>query len=671
MSNTPAIEPPRLSIRSDLDSIRIDEGQRAARLVIDDVSGRFSRVTERAWQQLSRRDANPMLWKQAHHAGWTRTRSSATPGRFSLLAIRIPLGSIDGIAKWMAGYSGVLFAPIAIVLWSVMIAAALLLALSRSPQWIHGVQNLPQFLSSTNSILIAATFLATKTVHELAHAVMCRRMGARSKSVGVFLFCGVPSPYCDVTDVWRLPSALSRAAVMLAGIYVELIIAAIATFVWCGANDPAIRLLAMNLMIVCGISTVLFNANPLMRYDGYFVLMDWVRSTNLRREARDCFQSTVISRIAGTAYGRSRRYDFRGIALSIYHAASLMYRSLILVAIATLVLSLAGAVHLRLVAVLVVTLAATAMMLRQIKTSFGILRGEGHWMKVRSWRRFAVVLSLLGILALALLLPLPRYRHVVGIVDSADAVNVFLPPDSQINTVTTEVGQHVQAKQLIATLAKDHELIEAARLQGELRLAKLRSNLARRTALDRPQVASQWTTLQAAEKSVEMLLDDVHQRLDQTNVVAPIAGTMLPPTPQSETTERASSIWLSGQVGALADSREPWCRISPQGQRHAIFQIDARDHDKIKNGTEIRIHLQNGSTEVCSTTIQSVSAIQADSQSIIQEANYQILCPLPASESDEMMDSIGAACSGVIRLPSRAIAADLVYWISEFVRGQI
>ncbi|GAA5506853.1 site-2 protease family protein [Novipirellula caenicola] len=671
MSSTPAIETPRLSIRSDLDSIRIDEGQRASRLVIDDVSGQFSRITERAWLQLCRRDATATLWKQAHHAGWTRTRSSIASQRSSLLAIRIPLGSIDGIAKWMAGYSGVLFAPVAIVFWSGLIAAALLLALSRSPQWIHGLQNLPHFLSTTNSLLIAVTFLATKTVHELSHAVMCRRMGARSKSVGVFLFCGVPSPYCDVTDVWRLPSAISRAAVMLAGIYVELIIAAIATFVWCAANDPAIRLLAMNLMIVCGISTVLFNANPLMRYDGYFVLMDWVRSTNLRREARDCFQATVTSRIAGKAYGRFQRCGVRGIALSIYHVASLIYRSLILVAIATLILSLAGVVHLRFVAVVVVTLAAAAMILRQIKSSFGILRGEGHWMNVRLWRRFAIVLTMMGFLIAALLLPVPRYRHVEGIVDSADAVNVFLPPDSQINSVAIEVGQHVQADQLIATLTNEHERIEAARLHGELRLAKLRNNLARRNALDRPQVASQWTTLQAAETSVEMLLDDVHGRLDQTNVVAPVAGTVLPPSPRYESANPSSSIWMAGQVGAVAGSRESWCRISPAGQRHAVFRIDARDHDKINQGTQVRIHLQNGATEVFSSEIESVSAIQTDSQSITQEANYQILCPLPPSNSAEMMDSIGATCSGVIRLPSRAIAVDLVQWISEFIRGQI
>ncbi|EMI20448.1 membrane protein [Rhodopirellula maiorica SM1] len=671
MSSTPATEPPRSSLRSDLDSIRIDEGQRAARLVIDDVSGRFSRISERAWQQLCRRDAGPMLWKQAHQAGWTRTRSSIASRRFSLLAIRIPIGSIDGIANWMAGYSGVLFAPIAIMLWSAVIVAALLLAISRSPQWIHGLQNLPYFLSATHSLLIAATFLATKTVHELAHAVMCRRMGARSKSVGIFLFCGVPSPYCDVTDVWRLPSAIRRAAVMLAGIYVELIIAAIATFVWCAANDPAIRLLAMNLMIVCGVSTVLFNANPLMRYDGYFVLMDWVRSTNLRREARDCFQATVTSRIAGAAYGRFRRHDFRGIALSIYHAASLGYRSLILIAIATLLLSVADAIHLRFVAVVIVTLAATAMLLRQIKSLYVVLRGEGHWMRVRSWRRFVVVLTLVGMLIAVLLIPVPRYRHVVGIVDAADAVNVFLPPDSQIQTVATEVGEHVREKQLLATLANSYELIEQARLDGELRLAELQTIIARRSALDRPQVATKWATLQAAEDSVKMLLNDVHRRLDQTNVVAPVAGTILPPSPRTETTGDASSIWMAGQVGGLADSREPWCRISPQGQRQAIFRIDARDHDKIIKGSEICVHLQNGSTEVFSTEIQSVSAIEIDSQSITQEANYQILCPLPNSDSAEMMDSLGATCSGVIRLPSRAIAADLVYWISEFVRGQI
>ncbi|TWU24400.1 multidrug efflux system subunit MdtA [Novipirellula galeiformis] len=671
MSNIAVIEPSRLRLRSDLDSTRIEEGQRASRIVIDEVSGRFSRISERGWQQLCGRNADTLLWHQAYNAGWTRVRADVVTPYFSLLAIRIPLGSIDAVAKSMARFSGILFAPAAIVMWSLVIASALILALSRSTQWMHAAENLPLFLQSTNSLGIAVAFLVTKTIHELAHAVMCRRMGASSNSIGVFLFCGLPCPYCDVTDVWRLPSALGRAAVMLAGIYVELIIAAMATFVWCAANDPAIRMYAMNLMLVCGISTVLFNANPLMRYDGYYVLSDWLRSTNLRREARDCFQSVVVSRIAGRGYGRPRRYDRRAIGLSVYHVASLLYRTLVLVAIATLLMGVAAAMHLRFIAVVLVAMAAMAMILQQFKSSFNMLRGEGGWMNVHYSRRLAIAMSIVGLLAAILFVPVPRYRQVQGVVDSADAVSVFLPPDSQLDSVATEIGSQVQASQWIATLDSNMESIHLAQLQGELRLARLRSDLARRRSLNRPEVASQWTTLQAAEKSVEMLLDAAGKRLDEAVVRSPISGTVVPPSPQSSQENSGKSIWLAGQVGTVINSRDPWCRISPDGARHAIFRIDARDHELVTAGTHVRIHLDDGSSQVVSSNIESVSAIHADLQSITREANYQILCPLPAVAIDEMMDSIGIPCSGVIRLPSRAIGADFAKWIGEFVSGRI
>ncbi|MFG0261703.1 MAG: peptidase M50, partial [Novipirellula sp. JB048] len=413
----PAIEPPPFRLRSDLDSSKIEQGQRPARIVIDEVSGRFSRISERGWQQLCSRDADTRLWHQAWGAGWTRTRTDHAARRFSWLAIRIPLGSIDRVARSLAPLSGVLFAPAAIMAWSLVIIAAFGVALSRSAQWMHTADQLPLFLQSTNAMVIAASFVVTKLVHELAHAVMCRRMGARSKSIGIFLFCGLPCPYCDVTDVWRLPSALARGAVMLAGIYVELIIAALATLVWCVAIDPTVRMHAMNLMLVCGISTVLFNANPLMRYDGYYVLSDWLRSTNLRREASDCFRSVVVSRIAGRGYDRPRRYDRRAIALSVYHVASLLYRSVVLVAIASLLIGVAATIHLRFIAVVLVALAATAIILRQGRAGFHMLRGEGSWMKVPYARRLTIVVAIVGLGAAFVFVPIPRYRQVRGVVD--------------------------------------------------------------------------------------------------------------------------------------------------------------------------------------------------------------------------------------------------------------
>jgi putative peptide zinc metalloprotease protein len=102
----------------------------------------------------------------------------------------------------------------------------------------------------------------------------------------MLFLCFSPALYANVSDAWTLPNKWHRIIISAAGIYVELIIASIATFVWWNTpNDPFVNNLALCIMIVCSVSTVVFNANPLMRYDGYYALADWLEIPNLRERA--------------------------------------------------------------------------------------------------------------------------------------------------------------------------------------------------------------------------------------------------------------------------------------------------------------------------------------------------------------------------------------------------
>ncbi len=276
MSNA-SIQDRRRTLRQDLTSIQVSGRLRPYRIVIDEIGGRFARVSEQLWQRLQRGDEDSELWAEANAAGWLRNRNRLPARRFSPLMIRVRLGSIDSLAKILAKYSGVFFSSLAIAFWLLAITLTAAAVVSRSDQWIASLAALPAYLKNANPLMIGMLFVTTKAIHELAHAVMCRRLGARCGEVGVLLLCGMPCPYCDVTDIWRQPSSIKRAWVMLAGIYVELIIAAVAAVVWMTSYDPSTRLAAINVMLVCGISTIVFNANPLMRYDGYFVLADLMR----------------------------------------------------------------------------------------------------------------------------------------------------------------------------------------------------------------------------------------------------------------------------------------------------------------------------------------------------------------------------------------------------------
>ena len=114
----------------------------------------------------------------------------------------------------------------------------------------------------------------TKVFHELGHALICKHFGGECHQIGPMLLVFTPALYCDTSDSWMLPSRWQRAAVGMAGVATEILLAAVATMVWVSTAPGLTHYIAMNVMLVCSVSTLLFNANPLLRYDGYYVLSD-------------------------------------------------------------------------------------------------------------------------------------------------------------------------------------------------------------------------------------------------------------------------------------------------------------------------------------------------------------------------------------------------------------
>src|SRR5262249_10178395 len=140
-----------------------------------------------------------------------------------------------------------------------------------------------EFFSLHNLMYMWIALGGVKIIHEFGHGLSCRAFGGEVHEMGALFLCLSPCLYCNVSDSWTLANKWHRIIISAAGIWVELVIAALATFVWWNtSSDQWINQISLSLMIVCSISTVVFNANPLMRYDGYYVLADWIEIPNLR-----------------------------------------------------------------------------------------------------------------------------------------------------------------------------------------------------------------------------------------------------------------------------------------------------------------------------------------------------------------------------------------------------
>ncbi len=140
-------------------------------------------------------------------------------------------------------------------------------------------------LAPANLPFLYLALALVKTIHEFGHAYFCRKWGGEVHVMGLMLMIFTPIPYVDATSSWGFRSKWRRALVGSAGMIVELFVAAIAAFVWAKTGPGAAHSIAHNIMFVASVSTLIFNLNPLLRFDGYYILSDLIEVPNLHQRA--------------------------------------------------------------------------------------------------------------------------------------------------------------------------------------------------------------------------------------------------------------------------------------------------------------------------------------------------------------------------------------------------
>ena len=154
--------------------------------------------------------------------------------------------------------------------------------------------------------------------------------------MGAYLIAFTPCAYVDASAAWGLPQLRQRVVVSLAGMYLESIVAFFALLVWSWTDDLLISSCAHQIVVLSTAVTVLFNINPLMRYDGYYVLSDVTGTPNLRQRSLEEVQS-MFKRIDGDPFLREQRTDRSDWFLRIYGMLSAIYKVSLVLAICTMI----------------------------------------------------------------------------------------------------------------------------------------------------------------------------------------------------------------------------------------------------------------------------------------------------------------------------------------------
>jgi putative peptide zinc metalloprotease protein len=530
----------------------------------------------------------------------------------NLFAIRLPGLQPNRILSPIVDRLGWLFTPSLAIAYVLFVIVASLIVLVYWPSFQEGVAAaFAQRSSQTLAQLLVVTSLV-KVVHELAHAVTCRRLGGNCREIGVMLLLGVPTLYCDVSDAWLLPQRYKRILISAAGILAELAIASFATVLWLFSADPVLSQWCMIVMVVCSINTLLVNGNPLMRYDGYFILSDLVGVPNLATRASFAMRSLVRRCLWNERTPSRLNDDAHQLPwLALYALLSLCYRVSVFVALGWLAFRFMASHQVAIIGILLgLSIAATSCFaeLRAILSPPSVKTVRSDRARLQRWPVGAGLLAIL-----CMLLPLPRTLVAPFTIRPTDEKAIFATSAGRIRTFVNE-GKQVRIGEPIAETenwALKDEMLRAESLQQSL--STQRSSLVS-LRQSKPEIAAGLLATIQAEASATERLALIRKEVDQLFITAPMDGMVFGQPWTLSTLQAAapvpmsSSLLESSNEGASVTAGMPICTIGHESRREAIVLIDQKRASLVREGQRVTLLLVGVSLGACEGTIIELGA---------------------------------------------------------------
>ena len=382
-----------------------------------------------------------------------------------VISVRVPLCSPHRVSAKLAGWAAEWLSPAARGTIAAAVLVTLLVASLHGAALTAGTRTI---LSRGDWVTPLVLWAALKVLHELGHAVAAAGRGVRLGRGGVMFFMMAPIAYVDVSDAWRLPRAADRIAIAAGGIVAELIVASIAFWTWWSLPVGEIRQTALSIFLLAGPATLLVNANPLLRLDGYYILSDLTGIANLREHGRRLL-SGVLGRPLGlpaapVPLDRGRR------RIALTHAVASVVFQVAWMGGLVLTLIRGGGVA----GILMATVAMGLWIVMPV-----VRFGCGVWSRAvarddqlggRSGRCRLVAASAIGLsLATAVAcLPSPMPRPVPVAVRYAGEQTLRAPADAFVDALLVDSGDVVLPGEPLVQLINDDLVIELARAEAQL-----------------------------------------------------------------------------------------------------------------------------------------------------------------------------------------------------------
>ncbi len=435
-----------------------------------------------------------------------------------VISQRIPLMQGDAIASWFEARIGGVFSVNGICLWCVLVASGLTVVSGHQKAFGDEVRRM---FDSGMWMMLLVIWIVSKIVHELGHAVAARYHGVRVGKIGIMFFLFAPMAYVDVTDAWRLRSRWNRVQIATGGVYFELACAALAAWAWWFLPQGMAKHLAAQFFLISGPATLLVNANPLLRLDGYYVLGDLIEIPNLRMHGRQQCVSWIEYFLFGIPRQRPLLAGWRRIFASAHAIASvvfqIMWMSGLVIGVSMWARGLGVAI-----AVVAVALWVVLPLVKWIAKVWMYQADEKRLFTKQRYRLIAATALIATTLPSISIMTSPLDRRVPVVVQFRDEHVARAATEAFVTRVHVEAGQRVRKGAVLIELTNPELLIRREQKADALKLAELKAiQLRRNDELSKSSGESDTAA------SLARQLDELDQQIAALRIVAQRDGFVI------------------------------------------------------------------------------------------------------------------------------------------------
>ncbi len=638
-----------------------------------------------------------------------RGRKSKLMERFgqlsNILAVRCRGFDPERLLNFLIRYVWWVFTPTAIFFTAIAATIALFSVLVNWAEFQSKLPGFEQFFDVRQWYLFVVVLGVTKIFHEFGHGLSCKRLGGECHELGFMMLVFTPCLYCNVSDSWRLPNKWHRAAIGAAGMYVEIILATIATFTWWFVQPGVVQEICLKVMVVSSISTVLFNGNPLLRFDGYYILSDLLEIPNLNQKANRALTTLLGRHWLGLEIPDDQLMPAnRPVAFALFTIAAFCYRWTIMFAIITFLTKMLEPYGLESIGIGLAMFSVGGMIVMPIYKLYKYMSVPGRMHQVKKVRFSIISVILLAVIGLILFLPLPHYLRCSLVVMPQEMETIWIKQSGQLETCLVKPGDTVTVGQSLATL-KNIDL-ELQRLetsgkinQKELELKQIISNGSKGT----PGALDKFAEITAELRNLKLFANGVERQLAELNITSPIPGTVLE-TPYQHRTHGSAEVevvddtsWLQGNHETVTAERgQRFCQVADLSQWYAVVILSENQVKFAQLDQLTKIKLYADPTKVIESKVESIgetdSAIDREdfekpepgrpsgpiSQArppdlmtemvgAIDQKDLQYFAKVPLPKSDQPL-KIGLGGQARVFTGYRSLGARLWWWINQNFR---